>query len=401
MGEIMKYILYLSTILLILTSGTVYFSIEHGNVFLVLFFALSCILFVRYKKIHKKNLSVLLIIYVLLIANTLVNVNYKVDIETLINFTIKLFFVMIFCSNVKLEDFKSMFINIIVVMCVSSLLWYGMSELLGISLPMQQLKNVKDITFFYTPYHTLGWATLFHRNAGMFWEPGAYQIFINLALLFLFDQQNFNKRNKIKCSILMITLITTKSTTGYIIFALVLVNCLNISSKKSKIKVSKGTNIIVLVIAAAVAITTLLSNSVIIDKFNEENQSFIIRQKDLFQSINIVKEKPLMGYGVLSDELFYKQKAREIGSNSNGILYFVEMIGIVGIILFSIILFRNSKYLFENVNYKIFIIIIVLFHLTEVIVFMPISIIFLFKFDSKKINVKGVGLVYENSACSK
>ena len=42
---------------------------------------------------------------------------------------------------------------------------------------------------YLTPYYTLGWLSThgyFRRNAGMFWEPGAHAVYLNLAILFIF-----------------------------------------------------------------------------------------------------------------------------------------------------------------------------------------------------------------------
>lgn len=59
------------------------------------------------------------------------------------------------------------------------------------------------------------------RNNGPFWEPGVFQMYINIAVLFLlYSKNNINIKYLL---IFVIALATTYSTTGYICFALVLI----------------------------------------------------------------------------------------------------------------------------------------------------------------------------------
>lgn len=58
----------------------------------------------------------------------------------------------------------------------------------------------------------------------MFWEPGAFQGFIILAMLMLLyeaDKTTVQNR-KLKFLIFAVTLLTTQSTTGYILFVVIL-----------------------------------------------------------------------------------------------------------------------------------------------------------------------------------
>ena len=56
--------------------------------------------------------------------------------------------------------------------------------------------------------------SFFIRSSGIFWEPGAFQVFINLALFF--ELFVFEKVNKNRLTIYFISLLFTFSTTGYI-----------------------------------------------------------------------------------------------------------------------------------------------------------------------------------------
>jgi hypothetical protein len=71
--------------------------------------------------------------------------------------------------------------------------------------------NHKSILVF-TVVDNLDW----WRNAGMMWEPGAFQGIINLALLLMPTQQLTARRNRWRLVVVVATLLTTFSTTGYI-----------------------------------------------------------------------------------------------------------------------------------------------------------------------------------------
>lgn len=42
--------------------------------------------------------------------------------------------------------------------------------------------------FLMIAFHNFGWGWLFHRLAGIYWEPGAYQIILNSVLLLYFKE---------------------------------------------------------------------------------------------------------------------------------------------------------------------------------------------------------------------
>ncbi|ETT72288.1 putative LPS biosynthesis transmembrane protein [Paenibacillus sp. FSL R7-277] len=60
----------------------------------------------------------------------------------------------------------------------------------------------------------------FNRNYGLFWEPGAFQVYLNLALIFeLFAKNETRKRYVLG---FIVAIITTFSTTGYIVLVPIL-----------------------------------------------------------------------------------------------------------------------------------------------------------------------------------
>jgi len=63
------------------------------------------------------------------------------------------------------------------------------------------------------------------RNSGIFWEPGAYQAFLNLGLFFLLEERMYNRlrsRRTWQTVATVLAVLTTVSAMGYILLAFVL-----------------------------------------------------------------------------------------------------------------------------------------------------------------------------------
>ena len=69
-------------------------------------------------------------------------------------------------------------------------------------------------TFVIDPHH--------YRNCGMFWEPGAFAGMLTLCMaLNIKFLPELWKNHKLKIVVLVVALLTTKSTTGYLVFFII------------------------------------------------------------------------------------------------------------------------------------------------------------------------------------
>lgn len=75
--------------------------------------------------------------------------------------------------------------------------------------------NHKSIVVFTVVTNLEWW-----RNAGMMWEPGAFQAIINLSILLMPAELLTTRRYRVRLIIVVAALLTTFSTTGYITFFL-------------------------------------------------------------------------------------------------------------------------------------------------------------------------------------
>lgn len=140
----------------------------------------------------------------------------------------------LFCAAIiPVKKFKNKYIEIIVFFAGVSLVCF----VLGMVYPQIALyfprTTIEDASvdyynagiYVFMKAKGYGELVLTSRNAGICWEPGCYQMFLNVALLFLLDEE-FEKKGKkyyFSLLILIVTIVTTMSTTGLLLMLLILV----------------------------------------------------------------------------------------------------------------------------------------------------------------------------------
>ena len=229
--------------------------------------------------------------------------------------------------------------------------YYLLSKIPGIDLFSNVSGNGFNVIVYSVQpsYASLLYDFTIPRNCGYAWEPGAFAVYICLAIfinLFFFDS---DKNGKLRFWVLVVALLSTQSTTGYLIFmVLILYYILN-----------KNLKIVLLLLPIAVILVIYLSSlpfmskKVIelidetkgIDQLLEESYgreisatpqrftSFLIAFKD-FQN------NPILGVAGHKEETWtYK-----IGSNISaisGIGNLLAQFGLVGFIFYVVLSFKD------------------------------------------------------------
>ncbi len=162
------------------------------------------------------------------------------------------------------------------------------------------------------------------RNASIFYEPGAYQVFLNTALfmLFLANTKIITARKWVYALILMIALITTQSTTGAIIF-FALLGLVMIKSKLISANAKIG---LISALVVVVAIFAAQFRYVIIEKIEhyadiqDITDSSNRRSFDMMVDLEVFKRNIFgVGHGQYFREFGAIGQVREGGGSSNGI----------------------------------------------------------------------------------
>lgn len=184
----------------------------------------------------------------------------------------------------------------------------------------------------YSMLYTWGWnGTIFSRNSGPFWEPGAYQGFLLLALLMLIydvDEGLIVKR-KSYLLLLLITILTTQSTVAYILLI-----CLVFThwQKIEKVfpNVGKGLRFLLVAALSIGVIAIIISSNNIVNKFTGiDSNSASIRLSDIAGGFLMILKGGFLGLGNTTS----LDAARQIlGVNSNDSAGLLSMIYTYGML---------------------------------------------------------------------
>lgn len=248
------------------------------------------------------------------------------------------------------------------------------------------------------------------RNSGFSWEPGRYACFIIIAIYINLIRNKMNFRQNNNLYILLVSLISTQSTTGYVTGIIIYI-LLYIYNTKRKNLIS-----IVLFIGLVISISSLpfmgekikslwiksIDKKEIIGNFDymEYDEKFNNRRlvpqrfEGLYLEALNIENDPILGYGRDASNSFL---ARYNIYPSNGILSVFSIFGIIGF-LFYYGLIKSSSTLTKTLKYKGKIILFILYisisisyNFSTIPIFLSIWLYALFtnKERCKKLNIKG------------
>ncbi len=190
------------------------------------------------------------------------------------------------------------------------------------------------------------------RPDGFFFEPGVFQIYLNLYLYLAL----FVLRKPRQAVLATLAVLATQSTTGVLICMALLV-----AAWLQRLRQGRARHKLVALLAALVLAPplALLGSANIIDKVSGDAQgSSWAREYDLFTGLNIIAEHPLLGIGF--DHARYLDVAGQLGfedtllsaegledrATSNGLVYLSYSLGLPMALAFLWGMFRQT--LFPN-----------------------------------------------------
>ncbi len=334
--------------------------------------------------IYPKHLSFLLILLLLI---TIRSVNLKYVLNTFI-----LIFILLL-QMVITENHSILYINLIfhiVVLTIATMVFYKISIIEYIKpvlyfiilhsllnyfllfIPINKIYLMEGFsTIAYLFYYGDSSISIIYRNQGLFWEPGILQLFINLYIFILLFVEERLQRFKFLVS--SIALILTYSSTGYIIYFLLIL-------KKYMVFKIKY---IPLVIIPILMLCTLVPN--LINKFvGEYSLSGAIRTLDFYVSLQIFVDNIFVGAGLkanypeyytqywyrYSDYIinlfnmpfdYYFKLAEDGITSTNSLVIFLASFGIFGFIFFIIILYKVTFIFTTRYNFLFMLIFLLTF----------------------------------------
>lgn len=197
-------------------------------------------------------------------------------------------------------------------------------------------------------FYTFDWgyitkATNIYRNAGFTWEAGAFAIYLNIALIFklFLDKSNKSLANKYNI-VYIISIISTFSTTGYIVLFIILLAYLLHYKKKIFLKWS------LLLIAIPLSYQIYYSAPFLQDKIDTQyKESVNGKSHNRFSSaildINDVMKRPLLGWS-RDTEILFGEEVTYKAHRPNGITNLLRCYGFIYFIfLFTLLYFSFYK----------------------------------------------------------
>tara|TARA_B100000787_G_C16141427_1_gene272179 strand:+ start:125 stop:955 length:831 start_codon:yes stop_codon:yes gene_type:complete len=163
------------------------------------------------------------------------------------------------------------------------------------------------------------------RNNGLWWEPGAFQVIINLAFILGLV---FKKISRKDFFLFLIVILTTLSTAGIVVFSLL-----------SFIYLRRNLNFKLIALCCFLIIPILFLSSfyetVIESKLSLEHGSSNSRFNDAALALRMFSAHPYIGTGMGNLQILEVFKSKyAYGTGSNGILSLLANLGMLSFIIF-------------------------------------------------------------------
>lgn len=248
--------------------------------------------------------------------------------------------------------------------------------------------GINIIIYSIQPYaQVIASNSAFARNCGFAWEPGGFAVFLNIALFIKIFYTSSEKKFNTRFWILLLALLSSQSTTGYVIFILIMIFYL----------LQKNIKYILLLFPVLILLITLMISlpfmrEKIVQNFKEASQVDILVEESIgresavgpqrFASFVIAfrdfMDNPLFGYGGEGEERWF----RKINSNIvpiSGIGNLLAQYGLSGFIFFIAILTGSSRAFARNFNFKgeyLFFLIMIMITISYSVIFVPVIMSF-------------------------
>lgn len=266
--------------------------------------------------------------------------------------------VMMICGYCCLSflgiKFRYVYFRVITFLAVTSIIMFAlqlMGIMFGLTVSHYQTIGIYNVLSFDS-------CGIIQRNCGMFWEPGAYQGYLILVLLFFIDNlKQLWIEHKKNCILIAIALITTYSTTGFVVMFIVIGLLALHEIKNYYLKVLAVVGIIMIGIYAFSSLDFLgekLSTEFQNASQLSTNDASWTRMGALRIDLANIARHPIIGNG-FSLESKYGSIGEQMSGSGNGFTGAINTFGIPVIILYLIGIFKASS---GNCHYQRFIVVL-------------------------------------------
>jgi O-antigen ligase len=278
-------------------------------------------------------------VFLIFLISISILINPNTAYSTFFVFLTCLIISFLFVTTIPFSNYATTFFNVLKFFIVVSFLRYFFI-FFDVSTPLPEFVSINGDHFqnflFFGLNKQVGTFEIL-RNNGLWWEPGAFQAFINISFIFglILGKINF----KI-FMLFFIAIISTFSTTGIIVFAILsIVYYRQLLKKQKKI-------LIFLFLLALPIINFINFYEITINKFSATSEnygSYESRSNDFETASKMFIDHPLIGSGFGNATVLEKYSIG--GTGSNGIVLLIANLGILSLLVIIPVLF--PKYLFK------------------------------------------------------
>lgn len=212
---------YLLMYLVISLSGGLLFQVYSKQALVVAF-----LVFLVIAVLYLRQVNAYFVIYATCFTALLLGVHFYTDGSlplTSVLGTVLQLIMAYFVLQLVGRDFAKLFVNIVTFLAVVSLVGFIVDQIRALDPIVQLLPQYMEEAYegFLYPFH---YVVHLDRNISIFYEPAVYQGFLNAALFIIFFAPQVVQRTRQRwyVAILIVALATTFSTTGYLIFLMIL-----------------------------------------------------------------------------------------------------------------------------------------------------------------------------------
>lgn len=261
------------------------------------------------------------------------------------------------------KDFMRAYLYVTVIIAAISIPLF-LYNLLGVIIPGIAYSDVGISIGIYTEVFQEYYGFI-ERNSGMFWEPGAFQGYLNIAIAFalLLPHKN-DKKWKLQIGILVAALLTTKSTTGYLVFGFIVIYYL---SSMSKIK--PFWKFVMTLITILLTVYSYTSLEFMKEKIDAENSG------ELGQGGRIADYSKYSSYIISNFFIGLSDKIAHETPSGNGFISFLLYYGVFVVMYYFTKLYYNIKQQINTHCAVFFTIIIILTLQGEGFIFYPLYLV--------------------------
>jgi len=305
---------------------------QNGYLVLVFFLALASWYMFTDRKISSQYL-LYMTVFVSLLFLLSIYTSGSLSLQSLVATTMKFVLAYLILKTVG-EDFVDTYINVLVFLAAVSLPGYfidvfDLFDQVVTKLPAVGSYGYEGVLYIFRhSYHP-------YRNNSIFFEPGAYQGFLNSALfLILFARTHFGSRRKwVYIVILIAALITASSTTGFIIFSLLFALFLyksDLATRSQKV-VTVGLIMVIVTVFAAQFRETLVDklDDYVNPTLEKKGYSAGNRSFDLQTDLKIIQKHVFgLGYDEYKKEFSRINRVPITEGSSNGVTSMLANYGV-------------------------------------------------------------------------